>query len=63
MSGTDCHLAGLGVMYEHRVSLVAQLTSFGCCDSELSRTQSQDPERWNVPGHEGYLSERGGRVR
>ena len=37
MSGTDCHLAGLGVMAEYR---------------------GMDPERWNRPGHEGYLSER-----
>lgn len=38
MSGTDNHLAGIGVMYEHRV---------------------MDPERWNLPGHEGHLSELG----
>lgn len=36
MSGTDSHLAGVGVMSEMR----------GC-----------EGERWNVRGHEGYLSE------
>ena len=35
MSGTDNHIAGVGIMYEYK---------------------SLDPERWNLPGHEGYLS-------
>ena len=36
MSGTDAHLAGLGVMPEF---------------------SHHDRERWDKPGHEGYLSE------
>ncbi|CAM1501239.1 Fc.00g104010.m01.CDS01 [Cosmosporella sp. VM-42] len=35
MSGTDNHIAGVGVMSEQ---------------------QGGDPERWNVPGHEGFLN-------
>ena len=35
MSGTDAHIAGLGVMTEFSM---------------------HDRERWNRPGHEGYLS-------
>ncbi|OQV05800.1 hypothetical protein CLAIMM_10470 [Cladophialophora immunda] len=35
LSGTDCHLAGLGIMSEFR---------------------TVDPERYNVPGHEGYMN-------
>lgn len=34
MSGTDNHIAGVGVMSEQK---------------------GRDPERWNVPGHEGFL--------
>lgn len=34
LSGTDNHIAGLGVMNEQK---------------------GLDPERWDVPGHEGYL--------
>ena len=51
MSGTDNHIAGIGVMVEHKVK-----------EAKLSRTridacyQQRDPERWNLPGHEGYLS-------
>ncbi|KIY01124.1 uncharacterized protein Z520_02676 [Fonsecaea multimorphosa CBS 102226] len=35
MSGTDNHIAGVGVMSEQK---------------------GRDPERWNVPGHEGFLN-------
>ena len=38
LSGTDNHLAGMGVMSEQR---------------------GNDLERWDVPGHEGYMSELG----
>lgn len=34
LSGTDNHIAGVGVMSEQK---------------------GRDPERWNVPGHEGFL--------
>lgn len=34
MSGTDNHIAGVGVMSEQK---------------------GRDPDRWNVPGHEGFL--------
>ncbi|ODN87716.1 hypothetical protein L198_06944 [Cryptococcus wingfieldii CBS 7118] len=40
LNGTDAHLAGLGVMYEFIAS----------------STIARDPERWNKPGHEGYLN-------
>ncbi|ODO07742.1 hypothetical protein I350_03318 [Cryptococcus amylolentus CBS 6273] len=39
LSGTDAHLAGLGVMYEF-----------------IASSTARDPERWNRPGHEGYLN-------
>ncbi|CAL5867002.1 uncharacterized protein PFLUO_LOCUS1214 [Penicillium psychrofluorescens] len=35
LSGTDNHIAGVGVMSEQK---------------------GRDPERWNVPGHEGFLN-------
>ncbi|CAL5874141.1 uncharacterized protein PFLUO_LOCUS8429 [Penicillium psychrofluorescens] len=35
LSGTDSHIAGVGVMSEQK---------------------GRDPERWNVPGHEGFLN-------
>ncbi|KAK5175744.1 uncharacterized protein LTR77_000883 [Saxophila tyrrhenica] len=35
LSGTDNHIAGLGIMNEQK---------------------GMDPERWDVPGHEGYLN-------
>lgn len=34
LSGTDNHIAGVGIMSEQK---------------------GRDPERWNVPGHEGFL--------
>lgn len=34
LSGTDNHIAGVGVMSEQK---------------------GRDPDRWNVPGHEGFL--------
>jgi arylsulfatase len=37
LSGTDAHIAGVGVMAEQR---------------------GTNPERWNRPGHEGYLTHR-----
>ncbi|PCH02297.1 Alkaline phosphatase-like, alpha/beta/alpha [Penicillium occitanis (nom. inval.)] len=35
LSGTDNHIAGVGIMSEQK---------------------GRDPERWNVPGHEGFLN-------
>lgn len=56
MSGTDCHLAGLGVMSEFRVSLIHHIHRLFPAAHSQESSQTVDPERYNVPGHEGYLN-------